>query len=72
MHDVAVKNHAYGFKVSCSNLFYDNCFHIWMTSLDESFKEVIQGEDSVWRCNLASLLELSYSKKNKSSVGNED
>jgi hypothetical protein len=43
-----------------------------MTSLDESFKEVIQGEDSVWRCNLASLLELSYSKKNKSSVGNED
>ncbi len=43
-----------------------------MTSLDESFKEVIQGEDSVWRCNLASLLEPSYSKKNNSSMGNED
>ncbi len=72
MHDVAVKNHAYGFRDSCSNLFYDNCFHIWMTSLDESFKEGIQGEDGVWRCNLASLLEPSYSKKNNSSVGNED
>ncbi len=72
MHDVVVKNHAYGFKVWCSNLFYDNCFHIWMTSLDESFTEGIQGEDGVWRCNLASLVEPSYSKKNNSSVGNED
>ncbi len=73
MHDVVVKNHAYGFKVLCSNLFNDNCFHIWMTSLDESFKEVIfKGEDGVWRCNLASLLEPSYSKKNNSSLGNED
>jgi hypothetical protein len=43
-----------------------------MTSLDESFKEVIQREDGVWRCNLASLLEPSYTKKSNSSVGNED
>jgi hypothetical protein len=43
-----------------------------MTSLDEVFKEVIQGEDGVWRCNLASFLEPSYSKKNNSLVGNED